>query len=672
LSNTATNGPAPGGGPGPPVAPATVEHRYRGATPLWRGVLIGGALLAVLISIYQLFNLGRFGGFVAIDTQYFFALLGVLLPLAFIIFPAHEGARAAVPWYDLGLFAAAIGVNLYLLWWARDIVDLGWEYAAPDHIKIAGGVLWLMVLEASRRAGGTPVFLVVLVLSLYPIYAETVPYPFDAASETFGVTVAYHAVSSESIFGIPFRAFANLVIGFLMFGVALQHTGGGRFFLNLAFALLGHVRGGPAKVAIFASGLMGSMSGSVITNVLTTGALSIPAMKRIGLPPHYAGGVEACASTGGVLMPPIMGATAFVMATYLEVPYADIVIAAVIPSLLYFFGLFVQIDSYAARHNLAGLPREELPGVAQTLKEGWHYVAVFVLLIWMLVFLQREAMAAYYATVLLIGINQFLKASRWSLDDFLAFITGVGRLFVELAAILAGIGMIVGSLSLTGKISTLANELLSMAGDSVILLLLMGALASFIMGIGVTVTVAYIILAITLAPALTESGLNAMAVHLFMLYWGMLSFITPPVALGAFAAASLAQAQPMRTGFEAMRLGSIIYFIPFFFVLNPALIMQGGWLEIIQVVVDAVIGVVLIAAALQGHLIGIGDLCRQGLLQWPIRAMILAAGIALATPGGGHVPASAGQLWLLALVLALPAAALAYWFNRSSAPAADA
>jgi TRAP transporter 4TM/12TM fusion protein len=455
--------------------------------------------------------------------------------------------------------------------------------------------------------------------------------------------------------------------------VALQHTGGGRFFLNLAFALLGHVRGGPAKVAIFASGLMGSMSGSVITNVLTTGALSIPAMKRIGLPPHYAGGVEACASTGGVLMPPIMGATAFVMATYLEVPYADIVIAAVIPSLLYFFGLFVQIDSYAARHNLAGLPREELPGVAQTLKEGWHYVAVFVLLIWMLVFLQREAMAAYYATMLLIGINQFIKASRWSLDDLLAFITGVGRLFVELAAILAGIGMIVGSLSLTGKISTLANELLSMAGDSVILLLLMGALASFIMGIGVTVTVAYIILAITLAPALTESGLNAMAVHLFMLYWGMLSFITPPVALGAFAAASLAQAQPMRTGFEAMRLGSIIYFIPFFFVLNPALIMQGGWLEILQVTFDAVIGVVLIAAALQGHLIGIGDLGRQRLLQWPIRALILLAGIALATPGGGHVPASAGQLWLLALVLALPAVALAYWFNRSPfPPAADA
>ncbi|MDP6406341.1 MAG: TRAP transporter fused permease subunit [Alphaproteobacteria bacterium] len=672
MPDTATNGPAPGGGPAAPVTPATVEHRYRGSTPLWRVVLIAGTVLSVLISIYQLFNLGRFGTFVAIDTQYFFALLGVLLPLAFIIFPAYEGARDAVPWYDLVLFVAAIGVNLYLLWYARDIVDLGWEYAAPDHIKIAGTVLWLLVLEASRRAGGTAVFLVVFVLSLYPIYAASVPYPFDAASEDFGVAVAYHAVSSESIFGIPFRAFANLVIGFLMFGVALQHTGGGRFFLNLAFALLGHVRGGPAKVAIFASGLMGSMSGSVITNVLTTGALSIPAMKRIGLPPHYAGGVEACASTGGVLMPPIMGATAFVMATYLEVPYSDIVIAAVIPSLLYFFGLFVQIDSYAARNQLAGLPREELPAVAQTLKEGWHYIAVFILLIWMLIYLQREALAPYYATMLLIGINQFIKTSRWNFADLLKFITGVGRLFIELAAILAGIGMIVGSLSLTGKISTLANELLSMAGDSVLLLLLMGAVASFIMGIGVTVTVAYIVLAITLAPALTNSGLNAMAVHLFMLYWGMLSYITPPVALGAFAAASLARAQPMRTGFEAMRLGSIIYFIPFFFVLNPALIMQGGWTDVLSVTVDAVIGVVLIAAALQGYLIGIGDLGRHGLLQWPIRGMILVAGIALATPGGGHVPASSGELWLLALMLSLPAAALAFWLNRSSAPAADA
>jgi len=647
--------------------PATAEHRYRRLTPFWRWVLISGTVLSLVISIYQLFNLGRFGGFVAIDTQYFYALLAVLLPLVFLIFPAHAKSADNVPIYDLVLAAVAVGVNMYFLSYARDIVDLGWEYAAPDHIKYAAIVLWLLALEAVRRAGGLPVFLVVFIVSLYPVYADYLPEPFDASNEDFTVALAYHAVSSEGIFGIPFRAFANLVIGFLMFGVALQYTGGGTFFLNLAFALLGHVRGGPAKVAIFASGLMGSMSGSVITNVLTTGALSIPAMKRTGFAPHYAGGVEACASTGGVLMPPIMGATAFVMATYLEVPYSDIVIAAVIPSVLYFFGLFMQIDSYAARMGLKGLPKEELPSVRQTLLEGWHYVTVFALLIWMLLYLQREALAPYYATVLLIIINQLLKSSRWNFSQFFDFIVGVGRLFVELAAILAGIGMIVGSLSLTGKISTLANELLSMAGDSVIVLLMMGALASFIMGIGVTVTVAYIILAITLAPALTESGLNPMAVHLFMLYWGMLSFITPPVALGAFAAASLAQSKPMRTGFEAMRLGSVIYFIPFFFVLNPALIMQGPTGEIINVFITAIIGIVILAGALQGYLLGIGDLSSKVFLQWPIRAALLLSALLFAVPGGDFIGYSNLQLALAGAVVLVPAAFLGWLGNRSKA-----
>jgi TRAP transporter 4TM/12TM fusion protein len=650
--------------------PATVEHRYRRLSPFWHWLLIVGTVLSLVISIYQLFNLGRFGGFVPIDTQYFYALLAVLLPLTFIVFPSHSGAVGEMTWYDALLAAAAVAINLYFLWYARDIVDLGWEYSSPDHIQYAAMVLWVLVLEASRRAGGMPVFLVAAVISLYPLYAEYVPYPFDGVNEPFGVTVAYHAVSSESIFGIPFRAFAGLVIGFLLFGVALQHTGGGKFFLDIAFALLGHVRGGPAKVAIFASGLMGSMSGSVITNVLTTGSMSIPAMKRIGFKPHYAAGVEACASTGGVLMPPIMGATAFVMATYLEVPYSEIIIAAVIPSILYFFGLFVQIDAYSARMGLRGLPAEEMPSVRQALKEGWHYIFVFALLIWMLLVLQREALAPYYATVLLIAINQFSRVTRWDWRKLVDFVVATGRLFVELAAILAGIGMIVGALSLTGKISTLATELLDAAGESVFLLLFMSAVASFIMGIGVTVTVAYIILAITLAPALTQAGLDPMAVHMFMLYWGMLSFITPPVALGAFAAASLAQANPMRTGFEAMRLGSIIYFIPFFFVLNPGLIMQGEVDVVLRVTVTALIGVVLVAAGLQGWLVGIGDLTTHRRLQWPIRAAILASGLLFVAPGGDWTGFTTLELALAGLVVLLPAAGAAWLINRRAAPAA--
>ena len=682
MTRSAGNGPAGSAGDPPAGAPAKMtvadtEHRYRPLSPFWRGMLIAITVITVLLSIYKLFNLGHTFGYVPIDTQYFFVLLTLLLPLCFLVFPLKPvgtdgptGADRTLFGVDILLMALAAGTNIYLFTYARDIVLLGWEWAAPEHIQIAAGILWILVLEATRRAAGLSVFIIVLIFSTYPLYGEMLPDPLETfENEPFGKTVAYHAISSESILGIPFRAFANLVIGFLMFGVALQHTGGGKFFLNLAFSLLGHVRGGPAKVAIFSSGLMGSMSGSVITNVMTTGSLSIPAMKRTGFQPHYAGGVEACASTGGVLMPPIMGATAFIMAIYLNVPYSEIIIAAAIPSFLYFFGLFMQIDSYAAWMGLKGLPKSEMPSLADTMKEGWHYIFVFFLLVFMLLYLQREALAPYYATVLLIVINQITPHNRWGWKEVERFIVGIGRLFAELAAILAGIGMIVGALSMTAKISTLANELLSLAGGDVFMLLLMGALASFIMGIGVTVTVAYIILAITLAPALTQSGLNPMAVHMFMLYWGMLSFITPPVALGAFAAASLAGSSPMRTGFEAMRLGSVIYFIPFFFVLNPGLIMQGTVYQVLVVTVTAVIGVILLASALQGYLIGVGNLTRNQVLQWPIRIAIGLAALLFLAPGGELTGYTHMELVVAGLIVGLPAIALAWMFDRRHAAA---
>ena len=358
------------------------------------------------------------------------------------------------------------------------------------------------------------------------------------------------------------------------------------------------------------------MSGSVITNVLTTGVMTIPAMKRTGFAPAYAGGVETCASTGGVLMPPVMGATAFVMATFLEIPYSEIVIAAAFPSLLYYLGLFLQIDAYAARYDLRGLPAEELPSVSQVLKDGWYFIAVFIMLIIMLLYMQRESQAPYYATATLLIINQLSKAHRWNWQRLLEFIEGVAKLFAELAAILAGVGLIIGSLTLTGKVGTIAYELVALAGDSILLLLIVGALTSFILGIGMTVTAAYIFLAVTLAPALTQGGLDKLAVHLFMLYWGMISFITPPVALGAYAAASVARSNPIKTGFQAMRLGSIIYFVPFFFVLNPALIGRGDVFEILIVLFTAMLGIALIASGLQGYLFFVGKL-KESILSLP-------------------------------------------------------
>ena len=423
-------------------------------------------------------------------------------------------------------------------------------------------------------------------------------------------------------------------------------------------------------MAIFASGLMGSMSGSVITNVLTTGVMTIPAMKRVGFRASYAGGVEACASTGGVLMPPIMGATAFVMATYLEIPYGDIVLAAIIPSVLYYFGLFVQIDAYSARFGLKGLPVSELPRVLTVMKEGWYFIFVFALLIYMLIHMQREAQAPYYATALLLLINQVSPRHRWNLRKLMDFLVGIGKLFTELAAILAGIGLIIGALILSGKIGSIAYELVNVAGDDVITLLILGALTSFVLGIGMTVTAAYLFLAVTVSPALVQGGLNELAVHLFLLYWGMISFITPPVAIGAYAAASVAESNPIRTGFEAMRLGTIIYFVPFFFVLNPALIGQGTFLYVSFVFGTAVVGVVFLSAALQGYLFGVGRLVVWGPVGWLIRVMLFAGGLALMLPGGPLIGYTNLQLSIASFVLLVPAVALAWFANRTEKPVA--
>ncbi len=327
----------------------------------------------------------------------------------------------------------------------------------------------------------------------------------------------------------------------------------------------------------------------------------------------------------------------------------------------------MQIDAYAAKHDLKGLPREELPSLKQTLKEGWHFIAVFVVLVWLLVFLKQEAVAPFYATAILILINQIFPYSRWDWEDLKKFIMGTAALFAELAGILCGVGLIVGALAVTGMSGTIANDLIFLAGGNPLVLLVMGALTSFILGIGMTVTAAYIFLAISLAPALISAGLDPMAVHLFILYWGMLSFITPPVALGAFAAATVAGSKPMETGLQAMKLGSIIYFIPFFFVLNPALILQGDWYSIIKVVITAMLGVWLIASGLQGYLAKVGklDIHPQG--KWIIRALIVAAGLALATPGGGLIPITNYELVALALILALPAIAAVLIANKRNA-----
>ncbi len=353
------------------------------------------------MSLNKILNLGFLVDYTLLDNAYLYLLGALLVGTVFLFLPAHSGARMdAVPWYDALFYVLTVGVFCYFASNSHRILSEAWEFLAPTTAVWVAGLGWLLLLEATRRAGGTAVFVVVLIISLYPIYAGHMPGPIAGLPQPFNTTAAYHFTSSESVLGIPMRAFGELVIGFVMFGAVLQYTGAAQFFNNLSFALFGQVRGGPAKVSIFASGLMGSVSGSVVSNVLTTGVVTIPAMKRTGFSPAYAGGVEACASTGGVLMPPIMGATAFVMAAFLGIPYSTVVLAAIVPSLLFYFGLFVQIDGYAARRGLRGLPRAELPSIKATIADGWQYIFVFVLLVWMLLVLQQEAIAPFYATAL--------------------------------------------------------------------------------------------------------------------------------------------------------------------------------------------------------------------------------------------------------------------------------
>ncbi len=635
---------------------------------LWFFVLL--TTVANVIVLNQLLNLGFFAGITLIENRYLYLLAALTLPLAYLAYPLGSRRDGPAAWYDVLAAGLCLVAGGYFAWNGDRILAQGWEYSAPTLAIAMSALLWLLVIEAVRRTGGLPIAIIVLVVSLYPVFADKMPGTISGLSQTLPDTIAYHLLSAESAFGIPMRAFGELVVGFIVFGVALNHTGGGKFFNDVAFALVGHIRGGAAQVGVVSSALQGSISGSVISNVISSGVVTIPAMKRTGFTPKYAGAVEAVASTGAVLMPPVMGSTAFVMASFLGISYSEIALAAAIPALLFYFGLMVQVDAYAARRGLRGMTRAELPRLGPTLRQGWPFIVVFAVLVYFMVHESIEALAPYYATGLLLLINQCLPNLRMNLGRFLDYLAATGRGLAEIVAILAGVGFIIGAFSMTGLSGTLANDLVYLAGNAPFVLLLMGALTSFIFGMGMTVTACYIFLAIVLAPPLVKAGMDPLAVHLFIMYWGMVSFITPPVALASFAAAPIARCSPFAVGFEAMRMGSIMYFVPFFFVLNPALILRGSLDEIVIVTATAVIGILFIGAALQGYLVGVGpaENSNRGILA---RILLFTSGLMFAIPGGTGVGLSHIELALLALALGVPAILLLRHRRPSAAIAAS-
>jgi TRAP transporter 4TM/12TM fusion protein len=413
--------------------------------------------------------------------------------------------------------------------------------------------------------------------------------------------------SSDALLGVVTRVLGETLIGFLILAALLVATGAADFFLKLAMALMGTARGGPAKVAVLSSGFFGSLSGSIFANVVSTGAITIPSMKRSGIPGYYAGALEATASTGGMLMPPVMGAVAFIMADFTSTEYAVIVVAAAIPSVLYYFGLYCHVDAYAAKAGLAGLPRSELPTVKQTLKDGWPFIAVLLFLIWGLVIMRWERLTPFYASGLLVALTFVKRSLRLKAEKIPEILLETSKLLSQTMALLLPTSFILGGLMGTGVAPVIAAELVQIGGNNIVLVLLIGVGVCLLFGMLGMIVAAYLMLALTLAPALEQiAGLNTIAIHLFIAYYATLAAITPPVALAAFIASRIADSDPMRTSWEACRLGIVLYFIPIFFLFEPALIFQGPLHQTVIWTFFNVIAIILIAGASEGRLWGFG------------------------------------------------------------------
>ncbi len=570
-------------------------------------VLLVTTALGILLSVNQLFQLKLFG-FFPIGSGYFYYILAFFLSISFLIFPARSKDARTVPWYDWVLYILCMGVNGYFAFHSYEILMAAWEYKAPTPALILSYVLWALALEAVRRAAGFALFIICFIFSFYPVFGQYLSGMLWGTPFTLNETASFHALGVESIIGIATRVVGNDIIGYILFGAAVVASGGGKFFMDFALSLLGKSRGGAAKVAIVSSAFMASLSGSVVSNIVTTGTLTIPAMKKTGYSAKYAAAIEACASTGGTITPPIMGAAGFLIASFLNIPYSQVMLAVIFPAFLYFFVLFLQADFHAAKMNIEGLSEEELPDTKEVLKTGWMFLAAICFMIYLLLVYRITALAPFYTILFLFVCSMFRKETRLNWEKLKNFIYEGGVVVGHITAVLAGIGLVVGAFSATGVANSFSRELLIFAGESIFLLLILGACTSFVLGIGMTVTACYVFLAVVLAPALVAVGLDPLACHLFVMFCGNLSYITPPVALGSISAAAISGSHPMATGFTCMRLGVVLFFIPFVFVLNPALIFHGEPLDIVLSIAVALAGSFFLASAFEGWTFGLGHL----------------------------------------------------------------
>ena len=458
----------------------------------------------------------------------------------------------------------------------------------------------VLMMEALRKACGRVITILVWVAIVYAYFGHHLPGALEADVFPPTKTILYLYADNNGIPGLVLRVVVQLVLAFIILGKLMEVSGATKFFTDLALALMGHRRGGPAKVAVVASSAFGTISGSAVGNIMSTGIVTIPMMKRTGFNAHYAAGIEAVASNGGQIAPPVMGATAFIIAEFLEVAYIEVVIAAAIPAVLYYLVLFLQVDAIAKRFGLEGLPRSELPKVVAVITSGWIFVLPFAVLIYFLFWLgYNPGLSAMYAGGTLLVLSAIKRMRLPNRAEWADFIFGSGENLVPLILIAGGAGVVMGVLNSTGLAFQLSIILTDLGESSgIFVMLLLTAFVSIILGMGMPTAAVYIILATVIAPALVEMGLQPIAAHLFLFYFGLLSMLTPPVAVASMVAAGLAGSDMWKTGIVGVQLAAAAYLMPFLWVFNPALVMQGSWIAVVYVVLTATTAGFLIAEAI--------------------------------------------------------------------------
>ncbi len=524
-----------------------------------------------------------------------------------------------VPWYDwLGCFGSLLAGAYITVMYPSIAYRLG--VLSPER-WLLGGLAVLLILETTRRVAGWALVWVGVTCILYAKFAYVFPGLLYAQGSSWQRIASYLYLDSSGLLGVPLTVAASVVVAFIFFGQALYSVGGDKFITDVALIAMGKYRGGPAKVSVVSSALFGTVSGSAVANVAIDGAITIPLMKRTGYPAHVAAAIEAVASNGGQITPPVMGAAAFLMAEFLNIPYGQIALAAAVPAALYYLALFTQVDLEAAKHGLGGLPANQIPKFRGVMRLGWVFLIPLGFLIYVLMWENWEAGKAGMATVLLtFTVGVFQKETRPTFKGILKCIEDTGRTLLDIVVITSLAGLVIGALQLAGLTFKLSLILSSLAGGNVLLLLALTAVVCILLGMSLPTSVVYITLAVLVGPALTQLGVDPLAAHLFLFYFGMLSLITPPDCLATYTAAAIANSDFWKTGWTGMRLGIAAYVVPFVFALHPALILKGAWSEIALALVASFVGTFLLAVGCAGYLfrpftwVKRGLFCLSGLL----------------------------------------------------------